>query len=197
MQMSQKSFLIISCIFFATITSYGYSQCDDLKANYKTHFLKRSLSIDPIEGVWKAYRTVKIYQGDQIKKIKRDNIAETWMIIKQDNNFLVCNGNNDASTPLIFFTKEQNSKYVFNKNYIKQNSIISAYALLTGHKLTFSYAENLSYLKEIMSDKYTKDVRVEYDYELIKEDNYTTKVTEQVPKIKKYLIEGLKNYFNI
>jgi hypothetical protein len=98
---------------------------------------------------------------------------------------------------MIFFTKEQNSKYVFNKTYTKQNALVAAYAMLVAEKIKFSFKENTLFLKEIMGTKYQKGMEVEFDYEMVKEDNYTSKVTNQVPKIKNFLINRLRSYFNI
>ena len=198
MKISKIRIIIFSGFFITLLFGLRVNaQCDELAANYQRYFITHSLNLDPIEGAWKAYRTVKVYHGDQLKRIKKEEFAETWMIVKQDNHYIVCTGNNDSNLPLIFFTKEQSSKYVFNKNYTKQNALVAAYAMLVAEKIKFTFKENTLFLKEIMGTKYQKGMEVEYDYEMVKEDNYATKVTNEVPKIKNFLINRLRSYFNI
>jgi hypothetical protein len=177
--------------------SRGFAQCDEIVSNYQRYLISHSLNLDPIEGKWKAYRTVKIYQDNHLKRITKDGYAETWAIFKKDNSFIVCTGNNELNIPDVFFTKEQNLKYVFNKNYVKQKSFVSAYANLIGDKLVFAFSENVAYLMELLGPKFKSGISIQYEYELVKEVNYTTKVTNQVPKIKNFIIEGVKDYFNL
>ena len=182
------------------INLWGYrmlAQCDEIASNYQRYLISHSLNLDPIEGMWKAYRTVRVYKGNYLKRTKKEEFTETWAILKQDNHFIVCTGNKDLNIPEIFFTKAQNLKYVFNKNYVKQKAFVSAYASLIGEKLVFTYSENIAYLMELLGPKFKSGIRVEYEYEMVKESNYTTKVTNQVPKIKSFIIEGIKDYFNM
>ncbi len=189
--------LILGIALNLCVGSRVLAQCDEIASNYQRYLISHSLNLDPIEGKWKVYRTVKIYQDNHLKRINKDGFAETWAIFKKDNSFVVCTGNNEPNVPEFFFTKQEGLKYVLTKNYVRQRAFVSAYANMIGEKLFFSFSENAGYLREMLGSKFKSGISVEYEYELVKEVNYTTKVTNQVPKIKNFIIEGVKDYFNL
>lgn len=189
--------LLIGLVSNGFLGCHVYAQCDEMTSHSQRYLLSHSLNLDPIEGEWNVIRTVKIYQGKQLKRIKKEENAEVWLVLKQENHFIVCTGNGESNVSLVFFTKDQSSKYVFNKNYSKQNAFVSAYAKLVGEKLTFAYFENVNYLMDLLGSKYKGGVGVEYEYEMVKITDYANKISNQVPKIKNFIIQGVKNYFNL
>ncbi len=67
------------------INLWGYrmlAQCDEIASNYQRYLISHSLNLDPIEGMWKAYRTVRVYKGNYLKRTKKEEFTETWGYFK-------------------------------------------------------------------------------------------------------------------
>jgi len=198
MKISVLRLTIISSIILYMIIGYRvFAQCDEISSNFQRYQFSHSLNLDPLEGVWKVYRTVKIFQNNQLKRVKKDENAQSWAILRNNSNFIVCFGSKDLDEPTFYFSKKDSANYVLYKNYIKQKTFVSAYAYLNEEKLTFKFYENNSYLRDFLGPKYNTGVSIEYEYELIRDDNYSSKLVKQVPKIKEFIIDGVKNYFNL
>lgn len=198
MKISAFRFTLISAIIIDMVIGYRvFAQCDEISSNFQRYQLSHSLNLDPLEGVWKAYRTVKVFQKNQLKRIKKDEKAQSWAILRDHQNFIVCFGSKKVDEPTFYFTKQDSANYIFYKNYINEKTFVSAFAYLNEEKVTFKFYESNSYLKNLLGSKFNPDVTVEYEYELIREDNYSSKLVKQVPKIKEFIIDGVKNYFNL
>lgn len=196
MRLSKQILLSLYIIATMAVSNQAFTQCDEVSNNYSNYLLKRSFNLDPIEGVWKAFRTVKIYERKQLKRIKKEYVAEQWIVTKQEEQYIICTDYKENGKINQYFTKSGTNKYIFNKHYLYQSTTASAYATLLNHKLKFSFTENENYLKTILGANYSSNIHIEYEYELEKEMNYATKVSEQIPKIKSFIIESILNYFN-
>ncbi len=194
------------CIFLITLyflgilpfigCSYIKAQCSENIEYYSDYFRKKFAILDPIEGVWQVDKTIRIYQGKQLKQIKKENNPETWIITKSENFYIACQPNIKNPTYKIEFSKKDSERYIFTKIYNAYKEQIIAYAICSNNAVSFSCSENQAFLKEILGNKYNKDLHVFYDFELTKIQNQADKIKNYVPKLKNWFIETVKSFFS-
>ncbi len=176
-----------------------HAQCSEIASDYKTYLLTHSLNLDPIEGKWNVSRTVKIYVNNRVVKLYKEGSVQSWLILKKDNHFSVCNDKLEVIKATVFFLKNKKSalSYYFHLTYMDDLTSVAAMTKIVKKRMKISFFESSTKVKEFVKDQTSDNIKVEYDYELMKDDSYVSKITQEVPRIKDFVIKKVKNYFNM
>ena len=102
-----------------------FGQCLETEQMFKNYFKKNISSLDPIEGIWSANQTTKIYdQYNSLVSNKYNPQAAQVAIISDVNNFKICNFSNKDDISIIVI-----SKTASNGLYLYQNTFPGSYAV--------------------------------------------------------------------
>lgn len=194
-----SKYVFILVVLLVTTSVHLFAQCENISTNYPAYFLKRSLALDSIEGKWYVNRTVKISKNNRPINIVKVMNYQTWFVLRQEDHFVVCNKKMASQQAVAYFSKSDNisAAYFFNMFYLDDNQNIKSHIAFLDNKLYFSYFETVKRVKQLFKEKFSDDVSIEFDYEMEKDRGYNTTIVEQVPKVKNFIIQGVKNYFNL
>lgn len=199
--MKKWSFVFLVLIGLSVFTGSQklHAQCAEITSDYKTYLLTHSLTLDPVEGKWLVTRTVKIYLNNRVVKLYKEGSVQSWLILKKDDHFAVCNDKLETIKATAFFLKNKKSplSYYFNLTYSDDLTSIAAMTKILKQKMKFSFFESSTKVKEFVKDQPVDNIKVEYDYELVKDNSYVTKITQEVPRVKDFVVKKVKNYFNM
>lgn len=189
-------FVIILTALFLSFTANLSAQCKSNLDEFNLYFSQNKLRLDAIEGVWKVSRTTKLYSGEYLRHIQKFSESETWIICKNGNKFITCYPDQKNTDYAFEWIKEQNSRYQLIKTYKNTNGKSISMAFLKPAKIHFSLTENEDFLKLSLGDKYQNGMSITHEYELTKMEDYFDKVTNQIPVVKHWLMDGVKSYLN-
>lgn len=194
-----SKYMSLFVILLVTTNVHLFAQCDNISTNYPAYFFKRSLALDSIEGKWFVTRSVKILKNNRPINIVKELNYQTWFVLRQEDHFVVCNEKMSSQQAVAYFSKSANNSasYIFNMFYLDDNQSVKSSTVFVSKKLYFSYFETVKRVKQLFKDKFSDDISIEYDYEMEKDRGYKTTIVEQVPKVKNFIIQGVKNYFNL
>jgi S1-C subfamily serine protease len=162
---------ILIAIFTISTALQSFSQCLSSEESFKDYFNKNISTIEPIEGIWSANSTTKIYnQYNQLVDSKYSPQAAQWGIISDGNKFRACNlsGNDDNST-IVFSKTATNGVYLYQRTFsgsydpAKANAIISSAGLLE-----YSYEVPQGELKYRMGNNYVNGISMTVEIKMIK-----------------------------
>jgi hypothetical protein len=190
-----KFLIILASILLGVITNLS-AQCKSNLDEFNQYFSQNKLRLDAIEGVWKVSRTTKLYSGEYLRHIQKFNESETWIITKNANKFITCYPDQKNTDYNFEWIKEQNSRYQLIKTYKNTSGKSMSIAALKPTKIVFSLTENDDFLKLSLGEKYQNGMTVTHDYELTKMEDYFDKVTNQIPVVKHWIMDGVKSYLN-
>ncbi len=189
-------FIIILVTIFLGVSTNLSAQCKLSLDEFSQYFSQNKLRLDAIEGVWKVSRTTKLFAGEYLRHIQRFSESETWIISQNGNNFITCYPDIKNLDYIFYWSKESQSRYIVTKTH-KQSSVKSmSIAILKSNKVQFSLIESDDFLKYSLGEKYQNGMSIIHEYELIKMEDYFDKVTNQIPVVKNWLMEGVKTYLN-
>jgi S1-C subfamily serine protease len=158
-------------IFLKFLALQSFSQCLSSEESFKDYFKKNISTIEPIEGIWSANSTVKIYnQNNQLVDSRYFPQIAQWGIISDGNKFRACNlsGNVPKST-VIFSKTATNGVYLYQQTYstsyepAKANVVFSTAGLLE-----YSYEVPKSQLKYELGDNYVNGISMFVEIKMIK-----------------------------
>ncbi len=187
---------VYSFLLVITLLAYNtlYAQCTQSLEAFNLYFNKNLLKLDPIEGVWKVSRTTRMYSNGNLRQIKRFDKSETWIITKNGNLYTTCYPEFHSLDYSFEWLKKDLKTYVLKKNYNFNKSCVYSSAIMDGKMIKFSINESNDYLKEILKEKFQSDITIEHDYQLIKMEDYFDKITNQIPQVKNWFLNGIKSY---
>ena len=162
--------LITLSVFIGIFTFKSFGQCFNTANDFKQYYKTNLATIDPIEGLWSASRTVKIYRYNSLIDTKYESQVGEWAIIKDGDNYKSCNPYGEKIDVKIDWTPTATKGvYLYKKTYLTSYNIVKANAVLSsGLLLKYSFEENDNELRRNLEDKYVDGLSFVYEFEFIK-----------------------------
>jgi len=161
----------LTIIYFVLTAVQSLGQCLGTEEAFKDLYKKNITTLDPLEGIWSANSTVKIYnQYNQLVDSKYNPQAAKWGIIRDGEKFKTCNLSNDDDGSTVAFSKTATTGvYLYQRTFSGSYSIAKANAIISnGGLLEYSYEVPQEHLKYQMGDKYVNGVSVTVEIKMIK-----------------------------
>jgi len=161
----------LTTILFSLITSQSFGQCLGTEGAFKDFYKKNISTLDPLEGIWSANSTVKIYnQYNQLVDSKYNPQAAQWAIIKDGYKFKACGINNNDDNSIIIFNKTASTGvYLYQKTFEGSYAVAKANAVISsGGLLEYSYEIPKEELRYRLRDKYVNGISATVEIKMIK-----------------------------
>jgi S1-C subfamily serine protease len=164
-----KKTIILSCLVFLIVQTIN-AQCAKSRTEWENYFKERINYLDPIEGIWDASRTLKLYSPDNVLQGKQnESQIATYAIYKEGESFNTC-VIDDASVSRFHFQNSATSGlYLLDFTYEETSSAVKTNAILPSSGIMeFSYKKPLKQLRYEMGADYPAGISAIYEYSLIK-----------------------------
>jgi S1-C subfamily serine protease len=163
---------IFVAALYSLFVSNIYGQCLGDEQAFKDYFNKNISNLDPVEGIWSANSTMKIYnQYNQLVSSKYTPQGAQWAIIRDGNSFKLCSISNkdDDASAIVLGKTAQTGVYLYQRTFYGSNTVAKANAVISsGGLLEYSYEFPEDELRYSLKEKHIEGVSIIQEIKMIK-----------------------------